>query len=414
MRILKEFPPETHLLQKHRPDTIQELHKVNNHIHTPYSYSAFKDISQIFHMAVQENIALLGINDFYTTAGYEEFYRLSLKNGVMPLFNIEFMGLVKEWQEQDFRVNDPKNPGRVYLTGKGLSYPLIMGAKSRQQLESLKHHSEVQVRKMVDKLNAFFHDLTIPLELNFDELKQKYVKELVRERHVATALREKIFEIASTQEAVIELLTNIYEGKSHQADLDDHAALENELRSNLLKKGGRAFIPEDENAFLSFEQIMEIVTDGGGIPCYPVLLDNEKGEFTDFESQWQRMSDQLISKNIGCIELIPGRNDFDILYAFVKFFHDRNFIITFGTEHNTPALKPLTVKCRDEVPLNETLKRINFEGASVIAAHQYKMARGEEGFLSSNNKPKREYRDDFVKLGKAVIKEFFSTCDEGM
>ena len=236
MRILKEFPPETDLLQKHRPDTIQELHKVNNHIHTPYSYSAFKDISQIFHMAVQENIALLGINDFYTTAGYEEFYRLSLKNGVMPLFNIEFMGLVKEWQEQDFRVNDPKNPGRVYLTGKGLSYPLIMGAKSRQQLESLKHHSEVQVRKMVDKLNAFFHDLTIPLELNFDELKQKYVKELVRERHVATALREKIFEIASTQEAVIELLTNIYEGKSHQADLDDHAALENELRSNLLKK----------------------------------------------------------------------------------------------------------------------------------------------------------------------------------
>jgi len=408
MSILKEFPRQTDLMQKHQPDTIEEFYKVNNHIHTPYSYSAFEGISQIFHMAVQEKIGLLGINDFYTTAGYEEFYRLSLKNGVMPLFNIEFMGLVKEWQEQGFRLNDPKNPGRVYLTGKGLSYPLIMGAKSRQKLEDLKHHSEIQVQRMVEKLNGFFHDLTIPLELNFDELKQKYVKELVRERHVATALREKLFEIGSTKEAVIELLTSIYEGKSPQADPDDNAALENELRSNLLKKGGKAFIPEDENAFLGFEQIREIITDGGGIPCYPVLLDNEKGEFTDFESQWQDMYDQLIIRNIGCIELIPGRNAFDILNDFVNFFHDRNFIITFGTEHNTPALKPLTVKCRNDVPLSKRLERINFEGASVIAAHQYQVAQGAEGYLSSNEKPKSEYREDFVKLGKAVVKAFFA------
>ena len=34
---------------------------------------------------------------------------------------------------------------------------------------------------------------------------------------------------------------------------------------------------------------------------------------------------------------------FNILKNFVEFFHNKGFIITFGTEHNTPEMIPLTV-----------------------------------------------------------------------
>jgi hypothetical protein len=95
-----------------------------------------------------------------------------------------------------------------------------------------------------------------------------------------------------------------------------------------------------------------------------------------------------------------------VLNDFVKFFNERNFIVTFGTEHNTPALKPLTVKCRNEVPLGDEMEKINFEGVSVIAAHQFKKAKGKEGFLSDSYEPKLEEKESFVNLGKAVIGEF--------
>ena len=408
MNILQDFPSEEELLEKHRPDTYPRSYKVNNHLHTPYSFSAFDNISQIFRMAEEENISALGINDFYTTAGYEEFYQLGAEHQIFPLFNVEFIGLLKDFQEKDMRINDPKNPGRAYFTGKGLTYPLSLSEENARKLSTLKKHSGEQVKKMVARANEFFQKLNLPINIDFEEIKQKYARELVRERHIATAIQDKLSMAAGSEEEMKSLLQKMYEGKEPKADLSDKAALQNEIRSNLLKKGGKAFVPEDENAFLNLEQIKDIIIDAGGIPCYPVLLDNEKGEYTDFEGDWSTMLGELKGLNVGCIELIPGRNSHEIMNDFVRFFNEQNFIITFGTEHNTPALKPLTVTCRNNVPLGKELEQISFEGAAVIAAHQYKKVRGEEGFLSASNEPKLKARDEFISLGKAVMAEFLT------
>jgi len=283
-----------------------------------------------------------------------------------------------------------------------------MNDKNAQILNNIKSYSEEQLKKMVGQANDFFKETGLPIKLDFDELKRDYAREMLRERHIATAIQDKLSQAASSEEEMKSLLQKMYGGKEVQADISDKPAVQNEIRSNLLKKGGRAFVPEDKNTFLRLDQIRDIIIDAGGIPCYPVLLDNEKGEFTDFEGDWQAMHDYLRDFNVGCIELIPGRNSFDVLNDFVKFFNDRNFIVTFGTEHNTPALKPLTVKCRNDVPLSKEMEKINFEGSAVIAAHQYKNATGEEGFLSASHEPKLKEKEDFIRLGKAVIEEFLT------
>jgi hypothetical protein len=175
-----------------------------------------------------------------------------------------------------------------------------------------------------------------------------------------------------------------------------------------LKAGGRAFVAEDPKAFLSLEQVKDIIITAGGIPCYPVLLDDAKGNFTDYEGDFVKLYETLRTKGVYSLELIPGRNTFAVLKDFVTFFRSKNFLITFGTEHNTPLLDPIKVSCSGGVDLDEDLERIGFEGACIIAAHQYLIAKGEQGYLNADGDAKTKEYDSFVELGQAVINHFIN------
>ena len=380
--------------------------QVNGHFHTPYSFSAFNQISQVFEMARQEGVQVLGINDFYTTDGYGEFNQLAKQYRIFPLFNIEFMSLQQDLQANGVRVNDPNNPGRTYFSGKGLRYPVVLNAGMAERLQNVQKESNRQTAGMIEKLNVFLDELNAGFHFSFQEIKEKYAKNLLRERHIAKALREAVMEKFPSAEQQKAFFEKLFSGKAVQSALDNDAGLENEIRGNLLKSGGRAFVPEDDKAFLSLEQVIELIVHLGGIPCYPVLLDNPKGEFTDYEADYKVLYQSLIAKNVWSLELIPARNEPEILETFVNFFHQKGFVITFGTEHNTPKLDPITVLDGTGKELSENLKKIGYDGACVIAAHQYLLAKGEEGYLNAAGQAKQEQRGEFVTLGHAVIKHF--------
>jgi hypothetical protein len=405
---LKDYPAKTELLNWYRQNKTDRILEVNAHLHTPYSFSAFRSVEQIFDMAIKEGISVLGINDFYVADGYEAFYKQSLRTRIFPLFNIELIGLLAEEQKNDIRVNDPNNPGRTYFCGKGLDYPFELELKYECVLRNVRYESQLQVKEMIQKANQLLHDLDSKITLKYSEVKRLYAKELVRERHLARAIREGIFSRYHTHEERAVFLKELYGGKDSKVKQDDEAALENEIRANLLKAGGRAFVPEDQDAFLPVPHIIELILDAGGIPCYPVLLDDINGNCTEYETDWQLLLNELETRNIYCIELIPGRNDLTILKEFVNFFHENNYVITFGTEHNTPELRPIIVRARGNLPLDDELKRISWEGACVIAAHQYLHARDEEGYIKLDGKANRHNLNEFIELGKAVIEKFIT------
>lgn len=400
------YPGKQELLEQSGADT--QVLLVNGHFHTPFSFSAFTEIEQAFTMAKVEGVQVLGVNDFYTTDGYPEFAELAAKYKIFPLFNIEFMALQRDLQEQGIRVNDPANPGRTYMSGKGLSYPFTIGADALALLQQVQHESNVQTAEMVNKLNAFLIELNAGVSFTFDELKAKYAKNMLRERHIAKALRIAIDEKFTSEEDKKAFYLQVFSGKEVKSKLDDVAGLENEIRGNLLKAGGKAFVAEDPKAFLSLDEVKKVIISAGGIPCYPVLLDDPKGVCTDFEADAEKLCQMLVDRNIYSIELIPGRNDFNILKKFVQFFRSKNFLVSFGTEHNTPQLDPVKVSCRNGVELDEELNRIGYEGACIIAAHQYLVAKGEEGFLRADGSGKTAEYDALIQLGNAVIKNFIS------
>lgn len=403
---LTNIPAYPQLKKEMSGSSLPSYREANCHIHTPYSFSAFPEMNVIFEKARNENISILGINDFFVTDGYDSFHQGCIEKKVFPLFNIEFIGLLKEEQKKGIRINDPNNPGRIYFTGKGLDYPFQTGWIQRRQLKKVIKESQNQIKAMISKYNALIASGYPELSLSYESVKKKYAQDLVRERHIAKAIRIIVHENFRNQDEQVLFLETLYSGKKSKATLSDVPALENEIRSNLLKSGGAAFVEEDENSFLELKKILKIIIKAGGIPCYPVLLDDPSGKFTEFESDPEKLYDSLKTLGIECIELIPGRNDFSVLKKFVEFFHEKGFIITFGTEHNTPEMIPLAVTTRGSVPIDEKMKTIAWEGACIIAAHQYLRAHDRQGYVLPDGSHSKEQMRELINLGQLVIEYF--------
>jgi len=174
MSFLNQFPDRKSLEAEHATPLFRPPLKVNNHIHTPYSFSAFRSVEEAVDMAKKEDIGILGINDFYVTDGYGEFIAQCRSQGLFPLLNIELIGISSEDQEAGLRVNDPGNPGRTYISGKGMAFPSILPAEQKKKLEGVVLESNRQVEKMVDLLNRWLEYQRTGISLSVDEIFREY------------------------------------------------------------------------------------------------------------------------------------------------------------------------------------------------------------------------------------------------
>jgi hypothetical protein len=384
---------------------IETVHPVNTHIHTPYSFSSFGSVEEAVLQAKNEQIKVLGINDFYTVAGYAEFFRITSHYAVYPIFSIEFTGLIGDFQKNGIRVNDPQNPGRIYLCGKGLSYP-ISDLHFIQYLKTLQERNNAHAMNMLEKANEHFVTHGIPIHLDYDAVFRNYARDIIRERHIARAVKDAVFGKAFSDDDRRNLFGKIFENVPFNSDLTDECALENEIRNNLLKKDKPAFVPEESSAFYSLDDLCKNIRVAGGIPCYPAILADHREKYTEFERDFENMHRYLSSRNIGCVELIAPRNTLDTLAEFVEFFHNRNYIILFGTEHNTPGKALLRVHCKNNQPIPDELLKKAYEGTCVIAAHQFLMKKTGSGYLDADGVPRTESIGDFIKLGNHLINTF--------
>ena len=374
--------------------------KVNNHIHTPHSFSAFRNIREAVEMASMEEVGVLGINDFYVTDGYGEFIRQCREFRVFPLLNVELIGISKADQEKGIRINDPNNPGRTYISGKGLGFPSVLPPHQQDKLDRVVAESNRQVTQMIDLLNGWLTARDTGISLSVKEIMEDQAGRLLRERHVAKALRLKLERSVGSDEEFNRLIGKVYGGVPTNRERHDIPGLEDELRARLLKSGAPAFVPEDEDAFLPIEEIIQIIRDAGGIPTYPMLLDGAGGAFTEFEEDRERLLDALQDRGFRSVELIPLRNRIDVLRAYAGYFYDNGFVVSFGTEHNTSATRPLTVDCKEGVHLDDQLTEISFRGAAYQAAHQYLSAREQ----ATDGRT----RAGMEELGAAVIHHYMN------
>ncbi|MBO4417740.1 MAG: hypothetical protein J5801_06460 [Bacteroidales bacterium] len=378
---------------------------VNAHLHTPYSFSAFDSIPQAAQMAADQGVKVVGINDFYSMDGYAEWDKETRARKLYPLFNIEFISLNSEDQAAGVRVNDPNNPGRTYISGKGLAFPVILEGEPAAQLAAVKQESNLQVAAMCQKVAKLFAEQGVEFGWNEATIREKLTKGSLRERHLAKAIRLAVVRLFPDAEAQKAFYEKLFGGKALKSDIAADAKVENEIRGNLLKAGGAAFVPETPEAFLPMETVRKIILAAGGIPTYPFLADDAKGGFTDFEGDLEKAAATLKSRGFYSVEFITTRNSVEVLERYAQYLWDQGFVVTFGSEHNTPAMEPIKLACRGGVDLTDNLKQLNYYGACITAAHQKLVADGFQGYLDENGRPDISYRDKFISMGDKIIKE---------
>jgi len=118
------------------------------------------------------------------------------------------------------------------------------------------------------------------------------------------------------------------------------------------------------------ETVCRIIKAAGGIPTYPFLADDAKGCFTDFERDLQKAAETLRKRGIDSVEFITTRNTTAVLEQYAGYLEDEGFTVTFGSEHNTPAMEQVILRTRDADGLSQKLREINYRGACRVAAHQ--------------------------------------------
>ncbi|MBK3519406.1 PHP domain-containing protein [Carboxylicivirga marina] len=381
--------------------------KVNNHLHTPYSFSAFATVEEALDQALEENVQVVGVNDFYTFEAYQKWCDGAFKRGLFPLFNVEFIGINQEDKKNGFLINDPSNPGRIYISGKALAYPSVLSDEDQKVLDDIMVLNNQRSEEMTQKLNDWFKEVGFGYELNFDDIKRNLTSGHVRERHLALAIRLLAEKHYHYTERLLGFYLLLFGNKCFESNLHSSAGMENEIRSALLKAGKPAYVEENPDAFAPSSVIKEIILKAGGVPTYPFLADAVRG-YTDFERELHKVTEGLKRRNIYSVELIPTRNSHQVLKEYAVYLRKHGFVVSFGTEHNSPGRQPIEVMAKGGVPLDDELLKINYEGACILAAHQYLFAKEGKGILNETGVFIQERREEFFNLGNALIKHV--TC----
>jgi hypothetical protein len=350
----------------------------NAHIHTSESFSVFRSPTEAVWQAVQEGVAVLGINDHYTVAGHEEFRRACAVAGIAAIFSLEAVAMDREATEAGLKLNDPDNPGRIYLCGKGVTKVPLESSPEMRSVARMRAALERRNREMTGKVAQLFRD-----RLGTDGPAWKDVVALTprgnaTERHVAYAALLRLRELAANSGKPLSETIAACCGTAPPAGGDD-ATLQIFLRAKLLKAGAPCYVPEDAEAFVSVAELRRIFLAFGSIPTYPVLGNPVLAGERNIEA----LLDKLEALGFYAVEVIPHRNTRERLAEIVFTAQQRWWPVFNGTEHNTPETRPLL----DPFALDPEFEPWFRQSTAVLLGHQRLVAQGEPGFVDLEGRP---------------------------
>ncbi len=385
----------------------------NCHIHLPPNFSAFETVSQAVELAAAQGVKVLGSGNYYDFSVYRQFVEQTRSKGIFPLFGTEIIALETDLQQQGIRINDPGNPGKYYICGKGISRFEQLSGRAAELLNGIRGNDALRMREMTEKMAQVFSEHGIDTGLDEKAVIERVVKrhgcdsEMVtlQERHLTQAFQEVFFEKVPADQRIAKLTELL--GTTPKSDAADAVGIQNEIRTHLMKAGKPCFVPE---TFVNLSQAKELILELGGIPCYPVLADGSS-QRCEYETPLENLIKTLKANQYSMVEFIPLRNQPDVLAESVKAIRAAGIAVVAGTEHNTLDLLPLEPTCVGGQDIPQDVNDIFWEGVCVLAGHAFLSAHGQCGFVDSivdyNNAEERIKA--FSQIGAAVLNRYFKT-----
>ena len=378
----------------------------NAHVHLPPNFGSISSVDEAIEKAKREQIAVLGASNYYDYTIYTPFAHAAVKAGITPVFGIEVLTMDDDLRQKNILVNDPKNPGKFYICGKGLTTFDAIDEAALPIWKRIREGDTQRIEEMIANINAIplLKERGVCLSYqeiarNIATLKQVPVETVfLQERHLAHAVQQALF--ASVAEAERRaFLQKLYQTDG-AVETQDVVKAQNDIRTYLFKQGKAAYADE---RYISPQEAAQLILGLGGYVSYPILIDGVP-TLSPFEATPDALAEHLLARQIGAAEFIPTRNDPNTLTMFVKRLREYALPIGAGTEHNDAVWIPLLPTCRKSVPLSEELQKTFWEGACVAAAHQYLCAKDQPGFRFFADKAEREAQiRDFAALGASVV-----------
>lgn len=384
---------------------------VNTHVHLAPNFSAFETPEAAVQAASMEGVHVLGASNFHDTRVYRRFADAATNAGIVPLFGLEFITVAGDLQAAGTRVNDPGNPGRMYLCGKGVDPFTPPTADAARILADARSANEDRAASLVGRLREHFASVGLATSLGSTAIAEDVAERagvpadwvVLQERHIAMAFQEALFlQVAPDRRPA--LLERAY-GRPSSAPVEDPVAVQGEIRSRLLKAGGPAFVQETA---LTFDDAFRVILDADGIPTYPTLADGAS-PVCPFEDPPEALATRIKARGIHLAELIPVRNDPAVVDAYVRAFRTAGIAVMAGTEHNTLDRIPFDPAARGGVAVSAEARAAFWEGTCIVAAHQARRRDGLGGFVDRDGTPAAAFSDDdqrirwFADLGARIV-----------
>ena len=384
---------------------------VNTHVHLPPNFSAFETAEDAVAAAAAEGVRVLGVSNFHDQRIYGRFAEAAAAAGVVPLFGLESICVIDVLRDAGTRVNDPGNPGRMYLCGKGIDPFAAPTATAARLMDRARAADMLRIEAMVRLLVDCFAEAGFAAALTAENIAEDVAERaavprdwvVLQERHVAMAFQEAIF-LAAAPDRRRELLGRVL-GRPFGPSVDDAIAVQDEIRARLMKAGRPAFVPDSP---VSFDDARLLILEMDGIPCYPTLADGTS-PVCPWEDPPHALARRLLELGIHLAELIPNRNVPDVVNAYVQAFRDAGIIVMAGTEHNTIHRIPLEPRCVDGSRPSPEARAAFWEATCVITAHQHLRASGRPGYVDRDGRLNPAFPDaesrirSFAELGAELI-----------
>jgi hypothetical protein len=350
----------------------------NGHIHTSESFSVFRSPTEAVWQAAREGVAVLGINDHYTVAGHEEFRRACEVAGIAATFSLEAVAVDRDAADAGLKLNDPDNPGRIYLCGKGVTRVPSESSPEMRNLARMRAALERRNREITGKVAELFRDRLGAGGPPWEDVVALTPRGNATERHVAYAVLLRLRELAAKQGKSLSEIVAACCGTAPPAGGDD-ATLQIFLRAKLLKAGAPCFVREGTDAFVSVAELRSIFLAFGAIPTYPVL----GNPVLSGEQNIEALLDRLEALGFHAVEVIPHRNTRERLEEIVFTAQRRWWPVFNGTEHNTPETRPLL----DPYALDPEFEPWFRQSTALLLGHQRLVAQGKQGFVDLEGRP---------------------------
>ncbi len=390
----------------------------NTHLHVPPNFSAFTTVEDAVATSAKEGVKVIGTSNFHDFGVYDRFDAAAKQHGLAALFGLEFISLLEEEQRNGVKINDPANPGRAYVCGKGIPAPTDPSPETKAFMDTAKVSNEERTSTMIDLIRDLFAKAGLKVDVTYQsivdviaeraEVPQEWV--VLQERHVALGFQVALFENVPV-EARAALLEKVY-GQAPKAAPDDAIATQGELRSRLMKAGCPAFIEETP---VLFTDALKFIRGLGAITIYPTLADGVI-PICGYEDPVEDLIERMAGHDIYGAELIPVRNTPEVVEKYVKTWREAGIFVMVGTEHNTQERIPVAPTCLNSVPLSDDVMDITWEGTCIVAAHQHLMQEGKTGYVDAAGKLNPTFPDAetrmryFAEMGEELLFEATGTA----